>query len=193
MKKNRWSRLFEIYYTFFKLGTISFGGGYAAICLIENEVVEIKGWIDREKIIDIFAVAGMLPGAMGINSSALVGYYVAGIPGALAAALGNLTPSLIIVLTLSMLFAKFSSNSYIQAAFKGIRPAIIALIAYAAYKIGKTALKDSICIVIMVMSFCGIMFLNLHPIILIISGAIAGVAIVSIRHQTYAKKNLKLP
>lgn len=176
--------LFDIYKTFFKLGSISFGGGYAMIPLIELEAVEKKKWVDKEKVIDIFAVAESLPGAIGLNSSALVGYNVAGIPGLLAAILGNLSPSVIIVLTLSILFMKFSSFPIVKAAFNGIRPAIIALIAFAAFKIGKTAIKDYIAAFIAVFGFVAMMFIHMHPILLISLGGFAGIAVSYVKKMT---------
>lgn len=188
---NNLSKLIEIYSVFFKLGSISFGGGYAMIPLIEREVVEEKKWLDKERVIDIFAVAESLPGAIGINSSALVGFSVKGIPGALAATLGNITPSVIIVLILSILFVEFSTYAVVQSAFNGIRPAIIGLISYAAYKIGKTAIKDFTCIVIMILAFCAIMFFKVHPIIIIVSGAICGLSIVSVKAALAAGQEFK--
>ena len=191
MKKDKLSLLVELFFTFFKLGSISFGGGYAMISLIEREVVDEKGWVDKEKIIDIFAVAGSLPGAIAINASALVGYSIAGPMGALSAMLGNLTPSVLIVITLSILFTKFSTNPIVQAAFNGIRPAITGLILYAAYKIGKTALTDKTCVFISIIAFCGIIFFELHPILIIIFGAVSGIVIVSVRAASAVKVNSK--
>jgi Chromate transport protein ChrA len=181
--------LWEFYITFFKLGAISFGGGYAMVPLIEHETVETKKWINHEKVIDIFAVAGSLPGAIGLNASALVGYHVAGIPGALAAILGNLSPSVLIVLTLSILFAKVSTYPVVQAAFNGLRPAIIALIAFAAYKIAKTAIRDCYCVLIAIMAFCGMVFINLNPILIIVIGALLGV--LGDCFKTFMKKRVK--
>ena len=171
------SQLKTIYLSFAKLGSIGFGGGYALIPLIQIEAVDKRGWIEEEQMIDIFCVAESLPGAIAINSSALVGYHVAGIPGALAAILGNLSPSVIIVLTLSLLFSWFGSHHLVQAAFNGIRPAIIGLIAFAAFKIGKTAIKDFIAACIALLAFTGIMFFHLHPVLLIALGAVAGIVL----------------
>ncbi len=168
--------ILEIFTTFLKLGCFSFGGGYAMIPLIEREVVEEKKWIEKEKVIDIFAVAESLPGAIALNSSAFVGYSVAGIPGAIAALLGNLTPSVIIVLTLSILLRQFNDNIYVQKAFLGIRPAIIGLISYAGYKIGKTAIKDLFGWIVMIIAFIGALFMNIPPIPLIIFGAVVGIS-----------------
>lgn len=182
---SRFKLLGQIYYTFFKLGCFSFGGGYAMIPLIEREVVEEKKWVDKEKIIDIFAVAESMPGAIALNSSGFVGYSISGIPGAIAALLGTLTPPVLIVLTLSVLFFTFSSNPIVQQAFLGVRPAIIGLISYAAYKIGKTAIKDVKCLIIMILAFCGVLFLNLHPVLMIVFGAAAGIILTSVGNVFY--------
>ncbi|WP_371371058.1 chromate transporter [Sporomusa aerivorans] len=167
--------LLEIFFTFFKLGSISFGGGYAMVPLIEHETVEKKKWVDHKQIVDIFAVAESLPGAIGLNASALVGHTVAGVPGTLSAIFGNLTPSVIIVLLLTILFAEFNTYPWVQAVFSGIRPAVIALIFYAAYKIGKVSILNRVCIIIALLAFSGMMFFHAHPILIIVLGAFAGI------------------
>lgn len=168
---------FEIYITFLKLGSVSFGGGYAIISLMEREVVEIKKWVDKEKIVDIFAVSQSLPGAIALNSSAFVGFSIAGVPGAITALLGNLTSPVIIIILLSLLFSKIRDLPAVRSAFMGIYPTIVALIAYAAFKIGKTAVKDKIGLIIMLLAFGLSLFLNISPILLIVFGAVAGISI----------------
>jgi chromate transporter len=182
LKKSKLRLLAEIYFTFLKLGSVSFGGGYAMISLIEREIVNEKKWVEKEKIIDIFAVSESLPGAIALNSSAFVGFSIAGIPGAIAALLGNLTSPVIIVLTLMIIFANIKDYPVVQSAFKGIFPTIVGLILYAAYKIGKTAVTDYSTAIIVIASFCAAVFLNVAPIPLIISGAVAGILLVSIRN-----------
>jgi len=174
-------QLADIFMTFFRLGCIGFGGGYSMIPLIEREVVEEKKWVEKERIVDIFAVAGSLPGAIALNTSAFVGYYVAGIPGAVIALIGNMMPSVIIVLSLSILFVKCSTLPAVKAAFKGIYPVIVGMITYAAYKIGKTAIKDITGIVLAVLGFALAMFFKVETIPLIIAGAVAGIVITTIR------------
>lgn len=181
MKKSRWKLLIEIYIAFMTLGLVGFGGGFSMIPLIERKVVEEKKWVEKEKIVDIFAVANSLPGAAALNSSAFVGYSVAGIPGAITALIGNMTPSVIIVLILSILFGKFSTYPAVKAAFHGIYPVIVALISYASYIVGKTAIKDITGIILAVLAFTGSLFLNIQPIPLIIGGAAAGIAIYLVR------------
>jgi chromate transporter len=165
----------DIYFTFLKLGSISFGGGYAIVSLMEREVVEEKKWVDKETIVDIFAVAQSLPGAIALNSSAFVGYAIAGIPGSVIALVGNLTSPVIIIMILSMIFSKIRDLPAIEAAFKGIYPAIVALIAYAGYKIGKTAIKDVTGFGLMLAALLISVVFRVPPIPLIIAGAVLGI------------------
>jgi chromate transporter len=173
-KNFKLKQLWEIYLTFLKLGSVSFGGGYAILSLIELEVVDRKKWIDKEKIIDIFSVSQSLPGAIALNSSAFAGYSISGIPGAIAALLGNLTPSVLIMFSLSALFAQFSENIYVQKAFNGIRPVIVGLITYAAFKIGKTAIKDIYCILIALAALALALVVHIPVIYIILSGIVTG-------------------
>lgn len=177
MNKNKAKLILDIFVTFFKLGSVSFGGGYSMIPLIEREVVEEKKWVDKEKIVDILAVSQSLPGAVALNVSAFVGFAVGGIPGALIAWIGNAAPSVIIILTLSVLFSKISSYPVVVSTFRGIYPTIVGMIAYAAYKIGKTSITGAVSLIITIASFGAIMFFKADPIAVIISAAIAGLLI----------------
>ncbi len=134
--------LFDIFMTFFKISPVTFGGGFAMVPLLEREVVHNKKWIDKDEIVDTFAVSQSVPGAIAANSATFIGYQIAGVPGALAAVLGITIPTFVIVILLASVFIILKDNLYIQAAFKGIRPVIVALIAMAAYKMGKAALLD---------------------------------------------------
>lgn len=177
MNKNKAKLILDIFVTFFKLGSVSFGGGYSMIPLIEREVVEEKRWVNKEEIVDILAVSQSLPGAVALNVSAFVGFAVGGIQGALVAWIGNAAPSVIIILTLSILFSKISSYPVVVAAFKGIYPTIVGMIAYAAYKIGKTSITGVVSVIITLVSFAAIMFFKADPVAVIISAALAGLLI----------------
>jgi len=174
-KDKKFALLLEIFAAFFKLGSISFGGGYAMVPLIENEVVEKKKWVAHETAVDIIAVAGSLPGAIGLNAAALVGYSIAGILGTLVAIAGNLSPCVLIVLSFSVLFQQFSTDPTVQAAFNGIRPAVISLIAYAAYKTGKTSIQNNACKVIAIFAFCAMMIAPTYIVLIITAGGLAGI------------------
>lgn len=188
LKKNKLALLIEIYIIFLKLGTFGFGGGFALVTLMEKKIVDGKKWMNRKNLIDVFGISQCLPGAIALNSSGFVGYSIAKIPGALVAMLGNITSPVIIVLTLSILFEKFSSYAIVQHAFNGIRPAIIGLIAYSAYIFGKTALKDWISSLIAVAAFIGVLLLNLHPILLIIMGAFTEIILTNIKQSRSLSK-----
>lgn len=181
----------EIYLTFVKLGSVSFGGGYAMLSLMEREVVDQKKWIEKEKIVDIFAVSESLPGAIALNSSSFVGYSIAGIPGAIAALLGNLTPSIIIMAVLSVLLTQFSGNLYVEKAFNGIRPVIVGLIAYAALKIGRTGIKDKFCLVIAVLAFVMSLIFHISVIFIIAGGIVFGLLMSIIKHLSIKKDQAK--
>ncbi|HWR45626.1 chromate transporter [Sporomusa sp.] len=135
-------RLTDLFITFSKIGAFSFGGGYAMMPVIEREVVDQKKWIGSEHIADIFTVTGCLPGAIGLNVAAFIGYKLRGIPGAIVSVCGNLLPSALIVLALSMMLLIVKSNPLFEAAFSGIRPTVVGLILCAAFRTGKTSLQS---------------------------------------------------
>lgn len=177
------NKYIEIFLTFLKLGAFSFGGGYAMIPLIEREVCQNKKWVEKEKLYDVFAVSEALPGAIALNASAFVGYTVAGIPGAIAALLGNLVPSVIIVWVLIASFVHFKDSIYVQNAFNGIRPTIIALITFASYKIAKSGIKDWVTPFIFIGAFIACLIYHLPPIPVIITAALLGIAVKALKNK----------
>jgi chromate transporter len=185
--------LWEIFVTFFKISPITFGGGFAMIPILETEMVEKKKWIDKEKIVDIFAVAQSVPGAIAVNSSIFLGYQVAGVAGAVAAMLGMVIPTFIIIIILGLALVSFQNNHYVQAALKGIRPVVVALIASAAYKMGKVSIVDKTCWTLFSISAISlVIFSKLNIIFVILSGALAGIVIVNVKEFLNKSKNLSL-
>ena len=120
--------LLELFTTFFKIGLFTFGGGYAMIPLIEREVIEKKRWIEKRDFLDMLVLAQSTPGPIAVNTSVFVGYKVAGTPGAVMATLGTVLPSFIVILLLAFFFAEVRDNRYVDAAFRAMRPAVVALI-----------------------------------------------------------------
>jgi chromate transporter len=171
--------IWELFVTFLKIGPSTFGGGYAVMPAMEREVVEKKQWMESGDIADIFAVAQSVPGAVAINSATFVGYRIAGIRGAVAAMLGMLLPTFLIIVALSFAFLQVKDNPKVEAAFTSIRATIVALIAYAAIKYGKKALVDKssavLIAVTVILLFVGQSYI--HPVLLIVGGAAAGIAI----------------
>lgn len=123
----------DLFITFFKIGLFTFGGGYAMLSLIQNEVVVIKGWIDASTFTDIVAISQITPGPIGINSATYIGYSVTGnVFGSAIATFAVSLPSFIIILLIAHLYAQFKENRWTEALLRGIKPVVIGLIASAA-------------------------------------------------------------
>ncbi len=176
--KTNWKLLWAIFITFLKIGPVTFGGGYAMIPLIEREVVAKRKWIKAEDVTDVFAVAESVPGAIAINSATFIGYRIAGPLGAITAMAGILIPTFIIILVLCISYLYLNNNPKMEAAFEGIRPAIVALIAFAAYKIGKMAIIDKTTLFTMCISVGLLLSFSIHPGFIIICGAFVGILLV---------------
>jgi len=162
---------------FFKIGCFTFGGGYAMIPLIEREIVNNKKWIKEEEIVDIFAVSQAVPGAIAINSSTFVGYKIAGYKGSLAATMGVVLPSFGIITIIAAFLSAFQENPVVQAAFMGIRSAVVALILVAVIRMTQTSVKDILTALIAFLTVILILVLNIHPVITIVLGGLVGVVI----------------
>lgn len=121
----------ELFWSFFQIGLFSIGGGYAAMPLIQHQVIEVHPWLSMTQFADIMAIAEMTPGPIAINSATFVGIQVGGLAGALAATLGCVLPSCIIVMTLAFLYYRYRGLSLIQGVLFGLRPAVVAMIASA--------------------------------------------------------------
>ncbi len=179
----------QLFWTFLKIGPITFGGGYAMIPLIEREVVEKRKWVDMEEIAEIFALAGTAPGAIAVNAATFIGHKIAGIRGAIVAMIGVLLPTFLIVLILNLIFLSIKGNPHVDAAFQGIRAAVVALIAYAAIKVAKTSILDVSTLILMVSMVVMMVVFHWHPILVIVSGALLGIFIVKIKELF----SMKLP
>ena len=121
-------RLHTIFLSFFKIGLFTFGGGYAMLPLIERELIAKRKWIEQKEFLDLLTLAQSVPGPIAVNTSVFVGYKVRGFGGAVAALLGCLLPSFAIILAIALFFSDIRQNPVIDAAFKGMRPAVVALI-----------------------------------------------------------------
>jgi chromate transporter len=119
----------SLFTTFFKIGAFTFGGGFAMIPLIEREMIDRRGWIARGDFLELLALAQSAPGPIALNSAVFVGYKIAGYRGAFAAVAGVVLPSFVIILLIAIYFTDIRHNRYVEAAFKGMRPAVVALIA----------------------------------------------------------------
>ncbi len=121
-------RLRTIFLSFFKIGLFTFGGGYAMIPLIEREVIDNRRWVERKEFLDLLTLAQSVPGPISLNTSVFVGYKIRGLRGAIAALLGIVVPSFVVLLAIALFFADLRHNPVVNAAFMGMRPAVVALI-----------------------------------------------------------------
>jgi chromate transporter len=163
--------LFKIFLAFLKIGAFSFGGGYAVLSLIQEEVIEGAKWISASDFINIVAIAEMTPGPIAVNSSTFVGYKVAGILGSAIATSAVILVPVSITLLVSVYFNKFKNLKQVKWILKGIRPAVLGLIAAACIKIGGTSIVDIKGAIIALLVFIGVYKFKINPIIAIfISG-----------------------
>ncbi|AZV45355.1 chromate transporter [Peribacillus asahii] len=178
--------LWELFRTFFVIGFVSFGGGYAMIPVIEAEASQ-HGWMTTQQFTDVIAIAGMSPGPIATNSAILVGYSTAGIAGAIIATLGVLLPSIILVLVVATFFTKLQNYSIVQSIFYGLRPIVASLVIYAALSFALSNNLITINVSWHTVSLLFIFGLSLvlllkfrwHPIYIIILSGLVGVALYS--------------
>lgn len=166
--------LSELFGSFFKIGLFTFGGGYAMVPLIEAEVIERKKWLPQSEFLDLLTLAQSSPGPIAINTSVFIGYKVRGLRGAAAAALGAVLPSFIIILIVAIFFAEIRHNAIVEAAFKGMRPAVVALIVVPVFSLARG--MHPALIVVVVLTALAVWGLGWSPVLLIIAEAAAGIA-----------------
>jgi len=178
--------LWTIFVTFFKIGIFTFGGGYAMISLIEYEMVERHGWINSEDIVDMIAIAEATPGVIAVNTATFVGYKIGGgLPGSIAATIGVVMPSLLIISVIATFFESFQKLLWVGYAFQGIRAGIIVLVLGAAVKLGRKGEYNWLTVSTLIAAFSLAVFTDLNVIFLIIGGGVIGIL-----HQLYLNKRM---
>jgi chromate transporter len=173
----------ESFRTFFKIGMFTLGGGYAMIPIIEEEVVNRRHWVEQEEMLDLIAIAQSCPGVFAINISIFVGYKLNKVRGAIATALGTALPSFIIILAIAMFFHQFEDNKVIAAMFRGIRPAVVALIAVPTFKLAMSCRLNWFTVWIPIVSALLIWLMGVSPIWIIIAAGIGGYFIGLVREK----------
>ena len=161
--------------SFFKIGAFTFGGGWAMIPLIEREVVDKQNWIKREDFVDALAIAQSLPGVLAVNISILIGNKLRGLKGCLMATLGTILPSFLIILAIAIWFVQTYDNPVVERIFKGIRPAVVALIVSPVFSTAKTARINIKTVIIPIIVALSIWLGGISPIWFVLLGAIGGI------------------
>ncbi len=163
----------QLFWSFFKIGCFTFGGGYAMLPLIQQEIIDKRKWITGAEFMELLALAQTSPGPVSVNTSVFVGYKKRGVPGAVTAALGTVLPSFVIILAIAVCFSDFSKYPVVESAFRGMRPAVVALIAAPVYAMVKgmgwmrTLLAAAVAVIVG--------FLGTSPVWFLLAGAVGGI------------------
>ena len=182
------SRIYwQMFITFVRIGAFTIGGGYAMIPLIQREVVQVRKWMSPKEFIDMLALAQSAPGVIAINTAIFIGYKLKGVRGSIVTALGCALPSFVIILLIAMVFTNFKDSPVVERIFKGIRPAVVALIAAPLYNMAKAAGVTWKTLFIPVIAALLIWGLNISPVWVVVA-AIAGGIIVGILRTQNLKK-----
>jgi len=170
-------RLWVIFLTFCKVGGLTFGGGYAIMPLLQKEVVQNKGWAKEEEVMEYYAISQCLPGPIAINVSIMLGHKLKGASGAVAAALGVIMPSIIVIIVLAVFLQGLMDIPLIGHAFAGIRVAVSALVIHTVVVLGRRGVKDFYGLLIFIVVFIFALFTDISPAYIIVAAGLFGILI----------------
>ena len=182
------TKLHELFWTFFKIGAFTIGGGYAMIPLMEQEIVDKRKWLSKEEFIDTMSLAQSMPGIFAVNMATNIGFRTRGFVGAFTAIMGNVLMPILLILVLAIFFRQFSDNPVVESIFKGIRPAVVALIAAPVFNMAKTAKISWSNFWIPVTATLLIWLLGVSPVIIILVAGLSGFVYGKIKGRKEAKK-----
>ena len=174
--------LWNIFLVFAKIGSITIGGGYAMIPIIQEDLVK-RGWISEEELPDIIAMAQSAPGVLAVNMSIFAGYKLRGFKGSLAATLGSILPSFLMILLIAMLFTGYQDNPVVVRIFKGIRPVVVSLILVPMIRMARKGNKTWWAWAISAVTLFLVAFLNFSPIYILLTLIVAAVCVTLIKER----------
>ena len=175
--------LFELFWLFAKMGSITFGGGYAMLPILQRELVEKRGWVTNEELADYYAVGQCTPGIIAVNTSTFIGEKRRGVVGGIASTLGVVFPSIIIISLIAAFLSIVAELAVVRNAFAGIQACVCVLILNAVVKLMKGAVKNVPAILIYLAVLAASVFFGLSPIILVVASGLAGVAVFAARGE----------
>ena len=187
--KEKFKKALVLFLTFFKIGLFTFGGGYAMIPIIQNEVSTKRKWISNEEVSQIITISESTPGPLAINAATYVGYKVAGVLGSVFATLGLVIPSFVIIFVISIFFDRFLQNQVIANAFRGIKACVALLIFIGGYNLYKTMAKDLFSKIILILVYVTTLVLSLvfntsvSSIYFILAGGLIGLLFTLIKNK----------
>ena len=170
-------KLLSLFLSFAKVGVMTFGGGYAMIPILEREIVENHKWASSEELMDYYAVGQCTPGVIAVNTATFIGYRVAGPAGGVAATLGVVFPSVVIICLIAGILTNFADIPAVKSAFTAIRVCVCVLIFNAVVKLWKGAVKDKAGLVLFLIVFVLSLFFDISPVIFVLFCALAGLVL----------------
>lgn len=168
-------KFFELFVAFARVGVMTFGGGYAMIPILEKEIVDIKGWASSEELMDYYAVGQCTPGVIAVNLATFIGKKLAGVPGAIAATLGVVTPSFLIITTIAGILSNFAHIPAVKSAFAAVRVCVCVLIFNSVLKLWKNSVKDKAALCLFLVVFALSMLFDISPILFVVICGAAGI------------------
>jgi len=178
MKKN-----IQLFWLYFKIAIFTVGGGLVMLPLIERELVVKRGWVEKDEILDIFAVSQSLPGVIAANVAIHTGFKVNGVFGSIFAILGIALPSLVVILTVAAVFHQFADNVHVQNALRGVTVGLAAMLISIAVRLGKRAIKTWIGVILAVLALVASAVFNVNAIYIVVAGVIFGLAASMVRRK----------
>lgn len=185
--------LFLQYKTWFKIGLFTFGGGYVILPMINKEVVQKYHWATNEEIMDYYAIGQSLPGVIAVNTATFVGYKTGGIPGAIASAMGVISPSILIITIIATLLSGFQDIPVVRHALTGIQISVCMLMTATIIQLWKGSIKDIIGIVICLATFGLAYFIGVGTVALVILAAASGIVIKTVAENRKLKAEERKP
>ena len=168
-------QLLDLYFTFFRIGAVTFGGGYAMLPILQREVVEKKKWATEEELVDYYAIGQCTPGVIAVNVGTFIGRKYKGIPGGVIATLGVVSPSVLVITVIAALISNFAGIGWVQDALGGIRICVCVFIFNAVRRLIKSAVKDKVTLLLYLVLFAAAVFLDFSPIYAVLIAGVLGV------------------
>lgn len=173
-EKGYFGMLLELYLVFCKIGATTFGGGYAMLPILQDEIVEKRNWATDEELMDYYAIGQCTPGIIAVNTATFIGYKYCGILGGIIATLGVVSPCIVIITVIALCLKNFADLPVVKHAFNGIRACVVVLILDSVVKLGKKSIIDWRCWIIFLVILAVSLFTSVSPILLVLLAGLAG-------------------
>jgi chromate transporter len=178
--------LFEIFWIFFRMSAVTFGGGYAMLPILQREIVDKRQWLTHERIVDYYAISQGLPGIIAVNVSIFIGKERKGVAGGIAGALGIVSPCLLIISLIAAFLGNFQDLPLVRHAFSGIAVCVAALILDAVLGLWKKAIVNVVGLVLFALAFVAMLVFKVSPVYLVLLSAVSGILVGHLKRKKQA-------